>query len=206
VDRHPAPAGADLQQVVLGPELQPVADPVELRQLRLLEARVVAREVGAGIHHPLVEEAGEEVVAEVVVGGDVGAGAVPGVLGDEAAQPVQEPARAGDGGADPVHLAQFAGGDPDQVDEVVGFPEALDIGLAEADAAAQRAAPGGGVVDPHRCPQLRLRGTEAALPRAFDDVDPPRADPAQHGADGGPRERVPHGERNPFGRLPSGWG
>ncbi len=46
----------------------------QLRQLRLLEAGALAREVGARVHHPLVEEGGEEVVAEVVVGGDVPAG------------------------------------------------------------------------------------------------------------------------------------
>ena len=43
-----------------------------------------------------------------------GAGAAAGVLGDEPAQPVQGAARAGDGAAHAVELAQLAGGDPDQ--------------------------------------------------------------------------------------------
>ena len=81
------------------------------------------------------------------MGGDVPAGAAAGVLGDQVADPVPEAARAGDGAAQPVQLAQLAGGDLDQGDEVVGLPEAVDVALAEADAAAQRAAPGGGVVD-----------------------------------------------------------
>ena len=134
VDRHPAPAGADLQQVVVGAEVEALADPVELRQLRLLEARVRAREVGARVHHRRIEEGGEEVVAEVVVGADVGAGAGAGVLGDEAAEPVQGAARLGDGGADAaVLVGEAAGGDPDQRDQVVGLPEPVDVALAEPD-------------------------------------------------------------------------
>ena len=78
VDRQAAPARADLQQVVAGTEAQPPADALQLLQLRLLQARALAREVGAGIDHPLVEEGGEEVVAEVVVGGDVAPRPAPG--------------------------------------------------------------------------------------------------------------------------------
>ena len=73
------------------------------------------------------------------MGGDVAAGAGAGVLGDEAAQPVQRRRAAGDGAAQAVEVAQLAGGDPDQRDEVVGLPEPVDVALAEADAAAQRA-------------------------------------------------------------------
>ena len=106
---------------------------------------------------------------------------------------------------------QLACGDPDQGDEVVGLPAALDVALAEADAAVQRVAPGGRVVDPHRRGQFRVRRAEAAFAGAFDDVDPPAAHAAEDGADAGPRERVPgrdraHGETNPFGRRPSGCG
>jgi hypothetical protein len=171
--------------VVLRPQPQSLADAVELRQLRLLEARRLIGVVGAGIHHLLVEEGGEEVVAEVVVGGDVHASADSGVLGDEVAEAMPEAAGPGDGAADPVHLAQLAGGDPDEGDEVVGLPTSLDIALAEADAAAQGPSPGGGVVDLDPRRQLRLGRAEAPFPAAFDDVDPPVADPAEDGADAG---------------------
>ena len=206
VDRHPAPAGADLQQVVVGPEPQALADPVELGHLRLLERRVLAGEDRAGVHHPAVEEGGEELVAEVVVGGDVGAGAAAGVLGDEPADPVHEAAGPGDEAADAVELAQFAGGDPDQRDQVVGLPEAVDVGLAEADAAAEGTAPGGGVVDPHGRSEVGVGRPEGTLPPVFEHLDPAVAEAVEDLAGGGSGERVPHGEMNPFGRLPSGWG
>ena len=140
------------------------------------------------------------------MGGDVPAGAAAGVLGDEVADPVPEAARAGDEPADAVHLAQLAGSDLDQGDEVVGLPEAVDVGLAEADAAAQRPAPGGRVVDLQGGAEVGVGRSVAAFARAFDDVDAAAADPAEDGPDAGPGERVPHGETNPRGRLPSGCG
>ena len=57
--------------------------------------------------------------------------------GTSAAHPVQEAARAGDGAAQAVQLAQLAGADPHQSDQVVGLPEPVDVGLAEPDAAPQ---------------------------------------------------------------------
>ena len=128
--------------------------------------------------------------------------------GTRLAEPVPEAARAGDGAADAVHLAQLAGGDLDQGDEVVGLPEAVDVALAEADAAAQRAAPGGGVVDRDGGAEVGVGRAEAAFAGAFDDVDAAVAHAAEDGADAGPGERrvAAHGETNPFGRLPSGCG
>ena len=119
---------------------------------------------------------------------------------------VQQAARPGHGAAQPIELAQLAGGDPDQRDEVVGLPEAVDVGLAEADAAAQRPSPGGRIVDRHGGAQLGAGGAEAAAAPALDHLDPPGADAAQRQGHRGTGERVPHGEMNPFGRLPSGWG
>ena len=110
----------------------------------------------------------------------------------------QSAARLGDGAADAVHLAQFAGGDLEQGDEVVGLPEAVDVALAEADAAAQRPAPGGGVVDRDGGAEIGAGRAEAAFARAFDDVDAAVADPVENGADADPGERVPHGETSPF--------
>ena len=66
-----APAGADLQHVVARAEVELLADRVELGELRLLERRLARSKkaheyiiVGSSIEL-------EEVVAEVVVGGDV---------------------------------------------------------------------------------------------------------------------------------------
>ena len=87
VDRQPAPAGADLQQVVLGAEPQPRGRSARASPAAPPRGSPRRRELGARVDHPLVEEGGEELVAEVVVGGDVRARAGAGVLGDEAAQP-----------------------------------------------------------------------------------------------------------------------
>ena len=92
-------------------------------------------------------------------------------------------------------------------DQVVGLPEPVDVALAEADAAVQRPAPGGRVVDRDGGPQLGVGRAEAAAAAALDDLDPPGADAAaHHRGDGGAGQRVPHGETNPFGLLPSGCG
>ena len=47
VHGEPAPPGADLEQMVVGTQLEPAADPLELRRLRLLERRVLALEPSA---------------------------------------------------------------------------------------------------------------------------------------------------------------
>ena len=89
-------------------------------------------------------------------------------------------------------MAQLAGGDPHQGDQVVGLPEAVDVALAEADAAAQDRAPGGRVVDRHRRPQDGVGGAEAAAATALEHLDPAGADPAQGRADEGAGGRGPH--------------
>ena len=61
-------------------------------------------------------------------------------------------------------------------------------------------------MDRHGRAQLGVGGAEAAPPPVLDHLDPAGAEAAQRLADGGAGEPVPHGDRNPFGRLPSGWG
>ena len=100
VDGQPAPAGADLQQVVARAEVELAADQLELVQRRVLERRARRGEDRRRVHHPLVEEEREEVVAEVVVGGDLAAAAV-----DRVARAARAPARGRSAGA-----ASAAGG------------------------------------------------------------------------------------------------
>ena len=138
--------------------------------------------------------------------GDVPPGAGEGVLGHEAASPVQQAARPGDGAAQPARLAQLAGGDADQRDQVVGLPQPVGVGLAKPGAAAQRTAPGRRAVYRHHGAQLGAGGAEGAPPAALDHLDPAGAEVAQGLAHRGAGERVLHGEKNPFGRLPSGCG
>ena len=98
------------------------------------------REEGAGVRHGAVQERGEELVGEVVVPGDVGAGVLLGVAFParlarqvEAAQLLQ---RLGHERADAGGEHLHHGG------EVVGVPVAGHVGLAQADQAAV-AEPGG---------------------------------------------------------------
>jgi hypothetical protein len=88
---------------------------------------------------------------------------------------------------------QLAGGDAEERDQVVGLPEAVDVSLAEAGAAAQDTAPGGRVVDRDRGAQLGAGGPETALasrPRLA-QVDATVAQASERGGDGGAGEPVP---------------
>ena len=80
-----APAGADLEHVVRRAELELATDEVELGARSVGEGHVRALEQRARVHHGLVEHQPEEIVAEIVVRGDVAPAAGPGV----AVQPVR---------------------------------------------------------------------------------------------------------------------
>ena len=56
-----APAGADLEQVVVGPQIDQFAHPLEFPSLGLFQA-VARLEHSAGVGHGLVEEEPEQVV------------------------------------------------------------------------------------------------------------------------------------------------
>src|SRR4029078_11050373 len=76
---HCAPARADLEKVVVGGELESLADPLQPVELCLAKARLWAWEDRARVHHRLVEIEGDQVVAEVVVRRDVAARGTPAV-------------------------------------------------------------------------------------------------------------------------------
>jgi hypothetical protein len=71
VPAETAPAAADLQHVIARPELELVADPLELGPRGLLERHPAPGEDRARVHHRRVEHQLEQAVAQVVVGGDV---------------------------------------------------------------------------------------------------------------------------------------
>ncbi|HWA54851.1 MAG TPA: hypothetical protein VG816_11815 [Solirubrobacterales bacterium] len=81
---------------------------------------------------------------------------------------------------------------------------AVDVGLAEAGAAAQDAAPGGRVADRDLGAQLGAGRAEAALAARLAQVDTAALQAGEGGGDGSAGEPVPYGDRKPFGRLPSG--
>jgi hypothetical protein len=61
-------------------------------------------------------------------------------------------------------------------------------------------------VDGDRCAQLGVGGSEAALASRLAQVDATAAQAGEDRGDGAAGESVSYGDRNPFGRLPSGWG
>ena len=76
VDGEAAPAGADLDDSFAGPEVEQAAQAFQLLPGGVLQGCVPGGEHGARVHHRGIEEVFEEVVAQVVVGLDVGAVAV----------------------------------------------------------------------------------------------------------------------------------
>ncbi len=144
VEREAAPAGADLQHVVVGTEVERAADPLELRDRRLVQRRVGVLEDPGRVHHRLVEEAREQLVAEVVVGGDPLARAGARVR----PQPPRRPLHRADQRQQP--LAGAVAGlhrprrDPHERDEVVARPQPVHVGSGRArrrDAAPARRRP-----------------------------------------------------------------
>ena len=97
VERHAAPAAADVEDAGAGADEELGGDQALLGELGLVERHVGALEEGAGILHVAVEEEPVEPLVEVVVVGDVGArrleadGAQHRRVGDAAAE-VEDPA------------------------------------------------------------------------------------------------------------------
>src|SRR5680860_1217765 len=71
MDREAAPARSDFQEMVVGSKVELVGDLVHLPELGRFEVFVTFREHGRRIVHRAVQEEREEIVAEVVVGGDL---------------------------------------------------------------------------------------------------------------------------------------
>ena len=134
-ERERAPAAADLEHVVVGAELELVADHAQLAPLRVGERLAVALEHRARVRHRVVEEEREEVVAEVVVVADVPSrGEEPGAA-VEARPRVREAAqvRVACGAALGVPRQQL-----EQRRQVVGTPLAGLVRLAEPEPRPRR--------------------------------------------------------------------
>ena len=96
MDGHPAPAGADLQQVVVADQLEPAGRSARAGRRWASSRLASARSKKARrVHHRLaVEEQLEQLVAEVVVRGDVARGAAPRVQQRQVREPLQRAQRA----------------------------------------------------------------------------------------------------------------
>jgi hypothetical protein len=86
MERKATPAAPDLDHLVVGSELQFAADQVQLVKRGLLQTALLVRENGAGVHQGGIEKQAEEVVAQVVVGGNVAAAPAAAVGSQEMKQ------------------------------------------------------------------------------------------------------------------------
>ena len=93
IERHSAPAAADVEDALARLEMQLGRDMRLLVRLRLFEAVGGIREIGAAVLHVGIEERLVQLVAQVVVMGDIAARSARVVAADERLQ-LLEPALA----------------------------------------------------------------------------------------------------------------
>src|ERR1700674_3623766 len=107
IERKIAPAAADIENAQARLKVELGGDQPELVHLRLLEALAVVEEIRAGILHALIEKQPVEIVAEIVVVGDVSLRLANAVRLLEALQPARDA---------PQHLLQGIGAEREPVD------------------------------------------------------------------------------------------
>jgi hypothetical protein len=187
-----APAGPDLQDVVVGAELQLLADALELGDRGLLERHPLALEQRARIRHRRVEHAAEQLVAEVVVGGDVAPAARPVVASQQRPQPLLGRPQRRRELSHAVDHDRVAGGQTDDRDEIRGVPQPRRVGVGKPAAAAHQCLPEPGVAHLDRRrgrAGAELEATRAARGGPVDDDERADADLVQQRAGGqAPRE------------------
>ena len=139
----------------------PSSSSVQTRSSRACcaSARLILRplEERARVHHRLVEEEGEHVVAHVVVGGDVAPRRPLAVARHPAHGPVRQPQQRPEAPPPAVERRHVAGADPGQRDRVVDVPEPVAVGLAHPDAGAQHLPPEPSVMNLDRGMHVRVR-------------------------------------------------
>ena len=125
VQRQAAPAAADFEQVVRRLELELSADEIEPRELGFVQRLPRMLERRGRIHHRLVEEQPEEIVAEVVVRGDVAARAGAAVAAEcvhDLSQRRREPRKPALQPVERVHVEHEQPHDIDELRSCVQYP------------------------------------------------------------------------------------
>ena len=150
VDGQGPPPRADLEQMIIRPEVELLADQLELRHLCLSEAHPRLFEYRAGVAHRRVEHPGEELVGQVVVGGDVAPAPSAGASPAQVAKPLHRRSYRRETRPEPVKPGRVAGCQADQRDEIWGVPMAGGVGLSEATATREAHPPRAGAADDHR--------------------------------------------------------
>ena len=158
-----APAGADLQHLIPGLQRQFAADALQLGGGGLRQGHVRALEDRAGVHEGLVQPKAVEIIAQVVMGGDVtattGAVVAAGAM-QQGAQGRREP---GDPPFHVHHRRPVAQQQAYQAGQILAIPVTGHEGLAGADGAAKgQGRPEGGIAHLHL--EERLAGAKLPLP------------------------------------------
>jgi len=83
MDGKTSPSRADLQHVVFGGKLKLLADAVDLGHGGFLEGAFGPLENAARVSQGFIQEQGIEVIAQVIMSGDIDPAALPGVLVEE---------------------------------------------------------------------------------------------------------------------------
>ena len=162
----------------------------------------------AGVHHRLVEHQAEEVVAEVVVRGDVAPCARRACCARTSAAPACGSATSGrDARRQRSSCRHVQRGEARELGEVGAVEPALGVGLADAERAAQQRAVEAAVVDGHGTPARRGRPPNVApRPRDRQRAVPGRRRSARtRRATRRSRERARRARCSDAGRCAVGW-
>jgi hypothetical protein len=180
VQREPAPAAADLENVLAAAQAGPLRDDPVLVALGVGERLVGHLEHRARVGHRLVEEQPVELVAEVVVGLDVAPAPGTGVAARPVRQRLPEPEREA-----PPSIRQREGlaverRHLEQGRQIRAGPQAVHVRLAGADVAAEEHADRGGLLVDVDLADVRRGGVPVHLARAVrqDHGQAPHADPS----------------------------
>ena len=146
VDRETAPSAADLQEMISWLKFQFPAQPVVLFHLGAFQLLVGFREERAGVGHRIVKKKLEEIVAEIVVLGNVLAASPDVVRAKFVIDPVEQFEEIAGNESLPgarnrrsiLHVEQKPF---DDRSDAVGLPVSVYIRLTESDVAVQRALP-----------------------------------------------------------------
>jgi hypothetical protein len=147
VEGETAPAGADLEHMVVGTDPQLVADAIELALRGYFERIAVTGVQRRGIHHVFGQEQAEERIAEVVVLGDVAARPVAGIAAQRVQRAHRQAAQPGRSAFHRVEQVAVARQQLHQSHQVAAVPGAVHVRFGRADAAVagQRAIEAGAV-------------------------------------------------------------
>ncbi len=135
MDRETTPAGADFHHAVAGFELQLLADAVQLAPRGRFEWFGLTGEQRRRVHQVRRQEQGKEIVAQVIVRGDVAAAALTAVPAQAVPAPQQPATHAGRATLHAVQQVAIAYQQPDQCHQIITVPFALDVAFTCAHTA-----------------------------------------------------------------------